>query len=95
MFSIQFLFIYNGWIITIQHPAKNHPSYFHFKLLYILLPLLGFVGKIFHPAHHYLLQEFQEKTQGVNEENAFSNICDITCFRIFKKIQNLFDIMVT
>ena len=50
--------------------SNHHPSYFHSKLLYTFLPEIGYLGEIFHPAHHQLLQDFQGKIQGVNEENA-------------------------
>ena len=45
------------------------------NLLYYGLPnffvksLRGYLGEIFHPAHHSLFQDFQEKTLGVNDKN--------------------------
>ena len=76
--------------------SKNHSSYPHSKLLDTFLLLLGYLGEIFYPGHHQLPQDFQEKAQVVNEENAFSNTCNTPSLSMPQAtLQHLLDMKVT
>ena len=77
MFGKRFPFACIGWIITVQHPAKiTHHTLIANPLISFFFYCLDILVKSFYPTHHQLFQDFQEKTQSVNEENALSKTYD-------------------